>query len=115
MISNCIKVHMQGTWYAWDIWTFFYVSLQAFENKPPDLIMEKSQADCYSRLVEALTSIKSVNKTDATTLLSAFGTLEKIAAASLEELSLCPGFGPQKAQKLHKVLNQTFKREENSN
>lgn len=81
-----------------------------FENKPPDLIMEKNNPDNHSKIVEALTSIKSVNKSDAATLLNAFGTLEKITQASIEDLSMCPGFGPQKAQRLYKVLNEPFRR-----
>ena len=56
------------------------------------------------------TSVKSVNKTDAVTLISVFGSLEGIVQASIEDLTLCPGFGPHKAQRLHKVLQQTFKR-----
>ena len=66
--------------------------------------------DPYSKLIDALTSVKSVNKTDAVTLLTTFGSLENIVKASIEDLTLCPGFGPQKAQRLHKVLHQTFKR-----
>lgn len=61
-------------------------------------------------MIEALTSIKSVNRTDAMTLLSTFGSLEKIVAATEEEISFCPGFGPQKASKLHSVLHQSFKK-----
>ena len=85
-------------------------SYKVFENKPPDMIMEKANPDPHSRLVDALTSVKSVNKTDAMTLISVFGSLEKIVNASIEDLTLCPGFGPHKAQKLHKALHQTFKR-----
>lgn len=44
------------------------------------------------------------------TLLSNFGSLEKILAATQEELAFCPGLGPQKATKLHKVLRQPFKK-----
>ena len=61
------------------------------EDKPPDLIMEKNNPDPHSKLVEALTSVKSVNKTDAATLIAAFGTMEGIVAASIEDLSMCPG------------------------
>ena len=82
---------------------------KVFENKPPDMIMEKSNPNPHSRLIDALTTVKSVNKTDAVTLINVFGSLEKITSASIEDLTLCPGFGPQKAQRLHKVLHQTFK------
>ena len=70
----------------------------------------KANPDPHSKVVDALTSVKSVNKTDAMTLINVFGSLEKIVNASIEDLTLCPGFGPHKAQKLHKVLHQTFKR-----
>ncbi len=40
-----------------------------FESKPPDMIMEKSNPDTHSKMVDTLTTVKSVNKTDAVTLL----------------------------------------------
>ena len=51
---------------------------KAMEGKPPDLIMEKGNSDAHSRIVEALTSVKGVNKTDAATLIGAFGSFEKV-------------------------------------
>ncbi len=83
---------------------------KSFENKPPDMIMEKANPDPHSKLVDALTSVKSVNKSDAITLINVFGRLDKIVTASIEDLTLCPGFGPQKAQRLHKVLHENFRR-----
>jgi len=81
-----------------------------FENKPPDMIMEKSGTEPHEKLIEALTSVKSVNKTDAVTLLGTFKTLSEIVKASPEDLALCPGVGPNKAKKLHKVLHESFRR-----
>lgn len=81
-----------------------------YEGKPPEMIMEKSNPDPHSKLVDALTTIKSVNKTDAATLLNIFGTLEGIVQATMEELTLCPGFGPHKAQRLYKALHESFKK-----
>lgn len=83
---------------------------KVFEHKPPDLIMEKQDTNPFSMLVDALTTIRSVNKTDAMTLLSNFGTLEKILDATEDQLALCPGMGPNKASKLYKVLHQSFKK-----
>lgn len=80
-----------------------------FEGKTPDMIMEKSNPDPHSKLVDALTTIKSVNKTDAATLLNVFRTVQGIVQATMEELTLCPGFGPQKAQRLYKALHESFK------
>lgn len=81
-----------------------------YENKPPDKIMDCSVTAPYQKLVNALTTVRSVNKTDATTLLSTFGTLKEIVNAPVNTLALCPGFGFQKAQRLHKVLHEPFLR-----
>ncbi|XP_078033278.1 DNA excision repair protein Ercc1 [Augochlora pura] len=81
-----------------------------FENKPPDAIMEKSDTAPYQKLVNALTTIRSVNKTDATTLLSTFGTLSELINAEPNMLALCPGVGLQKAQRIHKILHEPFLR-----
>ena len=81
-----------------------------FENKPPDMIMERSGAEPHQKIIEALTSVKSVNKTDAVTLLGTFKTLDAVIRASPEDLALCPGFGPNKAKKLHKVFSEQFRR-----
>ncbi|CAG0903014.1 unnamed protein product [Darwinula stevensoni] len=83
---------------------------KAFEHKPPDLIMEKQDNNPLSRVVDALATVRSVNRTDAMTLLSTFGSLEKILKASADEIALCPGFGPQKASRLHQALHMPFKR-----
>ncbi len=52
-----------------------------------------------------------MNKTDAQTLLHAFGSLESIINASNEQLCVCPGLGSLKAQRLYQSFNQPFKRQ----
>jgi DNA excision repair protein ERCC-1 len=79
-----------------------------FENRSADFIMEKTETDNYQKVVNALTSIKTVNKTDAMTLLTNFGTLETLIQASENKLNSCPGFGIRKAQKIVKVFNEPF-------
>jgi len=44
-----------------------------FERKPPDLIKERVDDSYMAHLTSALTSVKGVNKTDVTTLVSNFG------------------------------------------
>lgn len=46
---------------------------KSFERKPPDLIKERVDDDYLSRLNNALTSVKGVNKTDVVTLATNFG------------------------------------------
>ncbi|KAL3876970.1 hypothetical protein ACJMK2_034742 [Sinanodonta woodiana] len=81
---------------------------KVYENKPAEAIMEKTDSDYISKLTDCLTTVKSVNKTDCMTLLSTFGSVEGMVAASKEDLSLCPGFGPQKAQRLFDVFHEPF-------
>ena len=84
-----------------------------FEHKPPDMIMERSGCEPHEKIIEALTSVKSVNRTDAVTLLGTFKTLGAIIRATPDDLALCPGFGPNKAKKLHKVFSEQFRRNTN--
>lgn len=81
---------------------------KAFENKPPDLIMEKSEESFEAKLIDTLTSVKKINKTDAITLYSTFGTVKDVFTASEEDLSLCSGIGPLKAKRLHRAFNEPF-------
>ncbi|CAN8030623.1 unnamed protein product [Ixodes persulcatus] len=81
---------------------------KVFESKSADLLMEKSEDDIFGKLVDSLSSVKSINRPDAVTLLTSFGTLEKISKASKEELSFHPGMGMQKASRLYDVLHQPF-------
>ncbi|KPJ18996.1 Mating-type switching protein swi10 [Papilio machaon] len=60
------------------------------------------------QIINALSNIKPVNKTDAMTLLTNFGTLANIIKANESRLADCPGFGPTKAKKLYKALHEPF-------
>ncbi|XP_055875276.1 DNA excision repair protein ERCC-1-like [Biomphalaria glabrata] len=79
-----------------------------FENKPPEAIMEKTEENFIAKFTDCLTRVKSVNKTDCLTLISHFGTLANVMDSSEEDLSLCPGFGPQKAKRLHSIFYEPF-------
>lgn len=81
---------------------------KCYEQKPADALKERIESDFMSRITDCLTTVKSVNKTDSCTLLTTFGTLSDLASASREDLSLCPGFGPQKAKRLFDTLHEPF-------
>ncbi|KAI0223675.1 DNA excision repair protein ERCC-1 [Lamellibrachia satsuma] len=83
-------------------------TFKSFEKKPPDLIMEKTEGNFLSQVTDVFTSARKINKTDAMTLLSTFGTVKGVVESSQDELSLCPGFGPQKAQRLHRLIHEPF-------
>ncbi|XP_054471587.1 DNA excision repair protein ERCC-1 [Anoplopoma fimbria] len=81
---------------------------KSYEKKPADLLKEQVEKNYLSKVTDCLTTVKSVNKTDAITLLSTFSSVEGIISASKEDLVLCPGLGPQKARRLYDVLHNPF-------
>ncbi|XP_068602643.1 DNA excision repair protein ERCC-1 [Brachionichthys hirsutus] len=81
---------------------------KSYEKKPADILKEQIEKDYLSKVTDCLTTVKSINRTDAITLLSIFSSLEGIIGASKEDLVLCPGLGPQKARRLHDVLHKPF-------
>ncbi|XP_067878106.1 DNA excision repair protein ERCC-1 isoform X2 [Heterodontus francisci] len=83
---------------------------KVFENKPSDILKERVESDFLSKVTDCLTTVKSVNKTDSLTLLSTFKSLRNVILASQEELSLCPGLGPQKARRLFEAFHEPFLR-----
>jgi hypothetical protein len=44
-----------------------------YENKNPDIIKERVKEDHFSKVMDTLTSVRSVNKTDVHNLLENFG------------------------------------------
>ena len=81
---------------------------KAYEHKPAELLMERTDSDFTSQAIDCLTSVHKVNKTDAVTLLRTFKTMAAILTALPEEMSLCPGIGLQKAQRLYDTFHEPF-------
>ncbi|CAF1196146.1 unnamed protein product [Adineta steineri] len=84
------------------------------EGKSAETLMDTQQhqsTDYLTKLIDVMTQVKSVNKTDAQTLLHAFNSLETLLNASNEQLCVCPGLGTLKAQRLYQAFNQPFKRQ----
>ncbi|RWS17187.1 DNA excision repair protein ERCC-1-like protein [Dinothrombium tinctorium] len=105
-----------------------------FEHKSPQIIMEKQLANAngtegnYKCAIEALSSVKSISKTDAISLISTFECMQKIVKSTPEQLALCTGLGPQKvgvlylikysfllihlqAERLYQLFRRPFKRD----
>lgn len=81
---------------------------KSFERKPPDLIRAPVDDDYMSHLTSALTSIKSVNKTDVATLSSSLGSFAKIVTASSGTLNSLPGLGDKKVKRIRDACEATF-------
>ena len=71
-------------------------------------IQEKVENEFMPIMVKALTSVKSINRTDVSTLLTTFGSFADICAAEENKLVLCPGIGDKKVKRLHDVLHTSF-------
>lgn len=88
---------------------------KAYEYKNTDALQEKfnqngnnSSGIFIQNFTEFLCSIKSINKTDASTLRQTFGSLKNISEASKNELSVVPGFGPLKVNRIHEIFRKPF-------
>eukprot|EP01068_Selenidium_serpulae_P010446 Selendium_serpulae@DN5466_c0_g1_i1.p1 len=83
-------------------------TMKAFENKPADLIRGQMEIQQRGRMIEVLTTVGAVNKTDAVTLISQFGTMENIFKATKGDLLQCPGMGSRKVNNLLEAINEPF-------
>lgn len=80
-------------------------TLKLYESKSAAAIKERVEATQVDQLVDVLTSVRSVNKPDALAAVSAFGSLADVMRASADELTVVPGFGTTKAQRLEAALH----------
>ena len=88
---------------------------KAYEHKNADALQEKfiqtgnnPDGAFIQNFTEFLCSIKSINKTDASTLRQTFGSLKSISEASKSELSVVPGFGPLKVNRVFDIFRTPF-------
>ena len=63
-------------------------TFKAYARKPADLIKERSDGAFSTQLADVLTTVRPLNKTDASTLHGRFGSLHRLLRASHEELAL---------------------------
>jgi DNA excision repair protein ERCC-1 len=82
-------------------------TFKAMDGKDASLIQRQLKSTFGEQASDVLVE-GGVNRTDALQLLSQFGTVRSLAAASLDELGLVPGMGPVKVQKLHDAFHKPF-------
>ncbi|KAH9419560.1 hypothetical protein DERP_009617 [Dermatophagoides pteronyssinus] len=78
------------------------------ENASSSMEKKKLNANQSHGVIDALTSVKHINRTNAITLLSTFDTVENLTVATIDELTLCPGISITKAKQLHSIFNRPF-------
>ena len=83
-------------------------TFKAYARKPADLIKERSDGAFSTQLADVLTTVRPLNKTDASTLHGRFGSLHRLLRASHEELALCPGLGERKVRRLREAAHEPF-------
>ena len=89
-------------------------TVKVFNNKDPSSIIGKKEIagdQFLAQTAYALKAAASVNQTDASQLLTQFGSWKNMTQASIEELSVCPGIGVKKVRRLHEAFHRPFSRE----
>lgn len=86
-------------------------TFKAFDGKDASLIQKKEHTNYIDQISHVLGSVRSVNKTDSSQLLSQFGTWKNLVGASVEELSVCPGVGVKKVRRLYEAFHRPFSRD----
>ncbi|THH04406.1 hypothetical protein EW145_g5540 [Phellinidium pouzarii] len=87
----------------------YLTTYKMFEHKSPDLIKERVDKEYGAMLRSALTSINKVNKMDVETLRTSFGSFNKIAHASPDQLRSLPGFGQVKVRRVVDAFEKPFR------
>lgn len=78
------------------------------ENKETSVIEKKKDMSFMEQISEALSSVRSVNKTDSSQLMLQFGNLKSLVTASMEEIRSCPGIGDKKVMRMFNAFNKPF-------
>ncbi len=82
---------------------------KSYEHASPASI-RAHQAESYKEsLTEFVTTPRSINKTDAASLISNFGTLRAAVNAQPEELALVPGWGEKKIKAWCSTMRENFR------
>jgi DNA excision repair protein ERCC-1 len=106
----CVTAHM-CLFLAWSAPEAgrYLEAFKAFEHTPPTAIQEKVADDYGSRMVDFFTQVRSVNKSDAVSLVSSFGSVRAAVDANSEEVLMISGWGQQKVSRLEKALRDPFR------
>lgn len=81
---------------------------KAFDGKDASLIQKRAQTNFVDQVSDFLCTVRSVNQTDSGQLLSQFGSVKQMMAASEDELTLCPGLGEKKVKRLWEAFHKPF-------
>ncbi|KAL4879787.1 putative mating-type switch/DNA repair protein Swi10/Rad10 [Aspergillus karnatakaensis] len=79
------------------------------EYSQPTAIRTQQAQSYKDSLVEFVTAPRSINKSDAASLISTFGTLQNAVNAQLEQISAVPGWGEKKVKQWCNAVREDFR------
>ncbi len=80
-----------------------------FENAAPTAIRAQQSSTYSESMVDFITAPRSINKTDAVSLISNFGSIRTAINASPEEVGLIAGWGDKKVQRWCSAVREPFR------
>lgn len=84
-----------------------------YEAKPSTSIQERVETGFVPTITSVLSSVRSINKTDISHLMTNFDNFSGVCNAEEHHLILCPGIGEKKAKRLHQILHQPLHAKKN--
>lgn len=82
---------------------------KSYEHASPTSIRAHQVTSFSEKLVEFITVPRSINKTDALSLVSAFGSVRAAVNARPEEIGEIPGWGEKKVQRWCETVRENFR------
>lgn len=82
---------------------------KASENAQPTAIRSQQAQSYKESLVEFVTVPRSINKSDAASLISTFGSLQNAVNAQPEQISAVPGWGERKVRQWCSAVREDFR------
>jgi DNA excision repair protein ERCC-1 len=79
------------------------------ENAQPTAIRTQQAQSYKESLVEFVTTPRSINKSDAASLISTFGSLQNAINALPEQISAVPGWGEKKVRQWSNAVREDFR------
>lgn len=77
-----------------------------YANKTTDSIKANIPTNLFEQFTNCLTTVRTVNNTDALTMIRNFGSMKNIMKASHEQLLLCPGIGEKKVRQMYDAFHK---------
>ncbi|KAL9610075.1 MAG: hypothetical protein Q9204_009106, partial [Flavoplaca sp. TL-2023a] len=82
---------------------------KSYEYASPTSIKAHQSTSYRDKLVEFVTTPRSINTTDATNLISAYGSIRAAVNARPEEIGIIPGWGEKKVQRWCQAVDEPFR------